>query len=344
MTTTTKIEPHLYARVGKRVTTYVTLIQGVYVNLGHDLERARLKRDELQGKRVAEDTIAAMCNGYLAEQEAARQAGEAGALSELSIRQYRVMLDRVCKVFGAMAPREFLPTHKAQYLSMRRKGNLEKGIRPAPTGANREMAALGSAFEYGLREGLVNMNPTRGVRRNTEVPRRRKPSITEVNAFLEMAKGVSECQYMVALIGVMVGVTGRRRAELIRLTKAAVTPDGLVCSDSKTEDRNYLVEWSPLLRQMLNVAQAIKRKREGIYLFPSREGGPFTDDGWSSGWQRLQAKWEKQGGERFRAHDLRALYVTDNKSRGMDPKTHKLAATADRIYDRETLIQVKPLR
>lgn len=348
MTTFIKLEPHLYAREGKRVTSYFTMIHGKYVPLGRNLTIAQAKRDELQGKRIVEETIEAMCKGFLREQEELRKGGDTSALSELSVKQYRVMLDRVCKVFGSMKPREFEPTHKAQYLSMRKKGLPEKGVKPAPVGANREMAALGSAFNYGLREGLVKANPCVGVRRNKEQPRTRKPLITEVNEFLSMAQGMGPSSYMVALIGVTVGVTGRRRAEFIRLTRSAATDEGLKCQDSKTKagepERFYVVEWSPLLRQIISEAKAIPRKKESIYLFPARHGGPFTDDGWSSGWTRLQDEWVKRGNARFRAHDLRALYVTDLKDRGIDPKTHKNTATTDRVYDRSTVVKVKTLR
>jgi site-specific recombinase XerD len=348
MTAFTCIEPHLYARAGKRVTSYFTMVQGRYVSLGRNLELAKAKRDEMQGKRVAIDTIEDMCAGFLREQIALRKGGDTTALSELSVKQYAVMLKRVCKVFGAMPPRQFLPMHKAQYLSMRKKGNPEKGIKPAATGANREMAALGSAFEYGLREGLVSANPTRGVRRNKETPRTRSPAISEVNEFMQMAMEMGECNYMIALIGVTVGVTGRRRSEFIRLTKSAAADDGLHCKDSKTKagqpDRFYVVGWSDLLRQVIQAAQSIKRKKESIYLFPARHGGPFTDSGWSSGWQRLQKAWVKRKGERFRAHDLRALYVSDLSDRGIDPNTHKDPATQKRVYDRRTAIKVKALR
>lgn len=347
MTAFIRIEPHLYARQGKRVTSYFTQIQGKYINLGRSLDDARIKRDELQGKRVAEDTIQAMCTGFLKDQRDSRQAGDEAALSELSIRQYETMLLRVCKVFGAMKPREFLPMHKAQYLSMRKKGNPDKGIKPAPTGANREMAALGSAFEYGLREGLVVANPTRGVRRNKETPRDRKPDPSEANEFLAMAKTEGDCAYMCALIGFMVGVTGRRRAEFIRLTRSALTEAGIECSDSKQKKgqaaRVYLVQWSPLLRQIIAEAQAIKRSKPSIYLFPARHGGPYTDNGWSTGWNRLQRKWEDRKGERFRAHDLRALYVSDMTDRGINPETHKSEATQKRVYDRRRVIKVTPL-
>jgi integrase len=348
MTKFIKIEPHLYAREGKRVTSYFTQVDGSYVNLGRNLALAQAKRDEMQGKRVREDTIQAMCDGFLEEQRELRAGGDETALSELSVRQYTAMLARVCRVFGAMKPREFEPTHKAQYLAMRKKGCQERSIQPAPVGANREMAALGSAFNYGMREGLVKANPCLGVKRNKETPRRRAPTIAEVNEFIEMARAGGPDRYMVALIGVMVGVTGRRRAEFIRLTKSATHEDGLYCTDSKQKkgepERFYVVEWSPFLRDVLNEALSIERRKPSIYLFPARHGGPFTDDGWSSGWQRLQDAWEAKSGQRFRAHDLRALYVSDLKDRSIAPNTHKNTATTDLVYDRRTRIKVKALR
>jgi len=58
------------------------------------------------------------------------------------------------------------PAHIAQYLETRkREGNPARG--------NRERAVLSSIHEFGMRQGWVEANPCRGVKRNTERPRKR---------------------------------------------------------------------------------------------------------------------------------------------------------------------------
>ncbi|MDB5909790.1 MAG: hypothetical protein JWP34_3904 [Massilia sp.] len=80
-----------------------------------------------------------------------------------------------------MPPSGFKPTHSAQYLFAQR----EKG---RPVRANREMAALCSAFNFGMSKGMVAANPCHGVKRNKETPRSRRPETAEINALTQIAK------------------------------------------------------------------------------------------------------------------------------------------------------------
>jgi len=45
----------------------------------------------------------------------------------------------------------------------------------------------------------------------------------------------------------------------------------------------------------------------------------------------------------FRAHDLRALYVSEMLEQERDPKTHKNERTMRTVYDRRKRIKVTPL-
>jgi hypothetical protein len=45
----------------------------------------------------------------------------------------------------------------------------------------------------------------------------------------------------------------------------------------------------------------------------------------------------------FRAHDLRALYVSEMLEQGRAPNTHQNEETMRRVYDRRRLIKVTPL-
>jgi hypothetical protein len=141
------------------------------------------------------------------------------ALSERTLDDYEFACT-VCKVFGDMHPRAFKPTDAARYLKMRRQQG--HGVR-----ANKEMSALSSAFNYGMTSGAVESNPCRGYRRNPERPRTRKVSIPEFNEFLAFAQNKSASSYLVALIGCCVALTGRRRGEILRLPKTAMTEAGI---------------------------------------------------------------------------------------------------------------------
>lgn len=340
-----KTERHLpsrlYVKRGRRVDTYWTLLGGKYYGLGNDRAHAeRELRDLVEGRPVA-GTINDLADRFIWHIEREREQGVKTALAERTIIDYTEALrERLLPVFGKMRPTDFLPTHAAQYLAkMAEKG---RAVR-----ANREIAALGSMFAHAMKLGVVASNPCHGVRRNLELPRERRPEIGEMNALIATAKARGTGSYMVALIAAMVAVTGRRRAEILRLTLASIMPDGLVGEEAKAKRgrkaRSFLVQWSPTLREVVNEARSLERPTTSIYLFASRTGGPYSDAGFKTIWNRIMADYVQAGGERFTAHDLRALFVTEKLDRGEDPATHANPATTHRVYKRWRVVKVKPL-
>ncbi|MBS1170129.1 MAG: hypothetical protein H6R01_1047 [Burkholderiaceae bacterium] len=332
----------MYATHGKRFDTYYTFIQGKRINLGHDRKEAGKALKALKTGEPAENSIEDMCRKFIKAQRVLLADGDKNALSKDTINEYETSLTKwVCPVFGHMNAREFKPTHAAQYLEkMREMGR--------PVRANREIAALGSAFNYGMRMGMVDMNPCHGVKRNTEKPRTRLPTIAEVNQLIQAAKAKGTQSYMIALIGVMVAVTGRRRAEILRLRVSDLKNEaGITVMDAKTKpgesERTYLVEWTDFLRQLVQEAISLPRKVGSLYVFSNRDGQPYTDQGFKGMWNRVMHDFEDAGGEWFTAHDLRALYVSEKTERGENPETHKSEATTRRVYDRRRVVKVKPM-
>jgi integrase len=279
-----------------------------------------------------------MCKAYLAEQRDLLAANSPDALAPRTVRDYVEALEyHIIPAFGAMKCSEFKPMHAAQYLHAAKKQS--RSIR-----ANREIGALASAFNYGMAIGAVEFNPCRGVRRNRETPRSRLVSIAEVNALLAVAEARQGAALMVALIAVTVALTGRRRAEILQLRRDALTEDGILVDDQKTRRfglRRYLIEWSPLLRRVIEQSASLRASEE--FVFPTRTGQPYTDFGFKTEWQKLMLVYLAKTGDRFRAHDLRALYVSEMLERGQDPHTHRNETTMRRVYDRRRVIKVRPL-
>jgi len=340
----THLPAHLYVRHGKHEDRYYTRLGGQYRNLGPDRRAAeRELRDLLAGRPVA-GTIGDLAAKFIEHQRALLARGDKHALAPRTIDDYENDLaQQIVPVFGRMRPEDFRPGHAATYLEkMRAKGRA--------TRANREIAALSSAFAYGMRVGILESNPAHGVKRNRETPRSRRVERAEVNRFLEVARRAGRSHYMIALIGLMTAITGRRRAEILSLTLSAVTEDGLRVTEAKAKPgeipRAFLVGWSPLLRELLDAARALPRDDgiDSIHLFPTARGGQaYTDSGFKAIWNRCMKAYVDAGGERFTAHDLRAFYVSDMKERGEDPNTHKNPATTNRVYDRRRVVKVKPL-
>jgi integrase len=331
---------YMDVRNGKRTTTYYALLRGERINLGHDRAVADVKLRELINGAPTAGSIADMCQQFIAYQRAQLAAG-AQELAESTIDEYEnSLVKHVLPVFGAMPPSAFQPTHSAQYLfAQRAKG---RAVR-----ANREMAALGSAFNFGMSQGMVAANPCHGVRRNKETPRSRRPETREVNALTQVAKAKGASSYMVMLIGLMVAITGRRRAEVMKLTKFDLTEDGIKIKDSKTKtgqpERWYQVSWSTTLRSIITEALEMRRSDKHGFIFANQTGRPYTDSGFKAMWNKIMHDYKKQGGVWFTTHDLRAYYVTEKGEKGENPETHKNPATTKRVYDRTRVVKVKPL-
>lgn len=276
---------------------------------------------------------------YIAEQRELVKLQDPAALSPRTIRDYTKMMERhVLPEFGSMKPNSFKATHAAQYIRAQR-------LAGRPIRGNREMSCLGSVFAYGMSVGACDSNPCKGVRRNKEMARTRSVSIAEVNTLLEIAsQGVSGGLLMVSLIAVTVALTGRRRGEVLGLPVEALTDEGIEVVDTKTRrygERRYLVRWSPMLKSVIEKAKAL---RPGTgWVFPTRYGNPYADGSFRREWAVMMNLYKKATGDRFRAHDLRALYVSTMLGRGQDPNTHRNESTMRRVYDRRRVVTVKPL-
>ena len=337
-----KIAPYLYACRGKRSCTFFTRFNGQYISLGSDEEAAREKLYEMGLGEPIPVTIEKMCQEYLADQEELMKMGSPDALAKRTFEDYQwALAKKIIPVFGPLNPMDFTPSMAAQYLMIQRKNG--RAVR-----GNREIAALNSAFNFGMQQGYVESNPCHGVRRNKELPRSRAVTIEEFQSMLRFAKSKGGSRYMVALIAAMVGLTGRRRAEIIHLKKSDLTAEGIVATESKVKHgniaRKQLISWTPLLRQLIDEAQEIHGKSE--WLFPTKEGGSYTDRGFKTMWNRLMNDFIPEGSASpkwFHAHDLRSMYVTEMLDLGLNPNTHKNEETMRRVYDRRRVVSVTPL-
>lgn len=333
----------LYVKHGRTTDTYFTIIAKKYVGLGGERKAAEAKLRTLFEQDTNDDTIAALAEKFIAHLEGLSKSGAREALAARTIDDYaKALRDRIVPVFGHMKPMLFQGMHAAQYLA--RPENAGRKVR-----ANREIAALGSMFSYGMSIGVVASNPCHGVRRNKEFARERRVSIAELNHFIEVADKMGAGNFMVALIGATVGITGRRRAEILGLKRSDLGEEGMIAKEVKVKagerQRVFEVQWSPVLREIVTKAseRKLRDNMESFYVFPTRSGTPYTDDGFVTMWKRTMKAFINAGGEHFTAHDLRALYVTEKLERGENPNTHKNTATMERVYNRAKKVKVTPL-
>lgn len=206
---------------------------------------------------------------------------------------------RLRKHFGDMAVESLKPTHIAQYLEKRKEGGAGKL-------ANKEIACLSSAFEYGQRIGLSSGNPCRHVRRNKSKPKDRHVRDNEFLQIFEVAP--EHVQDVMAGIYLM----ELRPGEARNLLCTSLTPQGVRFEESKT-GKTKLIEWSPALQFFLT--RSTSRFPGSRYVFTNSRGEPWTVWAMASAMQRAR---EVAGQtDRWTWHDLRAKGESDHQDGGM---------------------------
>lgn len=214
-------------------------------------------------------------------------------------------------VFGPMDPRQIKPHHVARYLDLRGQ--------KAPVRANREKALLSHIFTMGMRWGIVDSNPCRGVHRNKEGDRDRLITDEEFNLVWSKSNLTIRCLMDIGYI------TAQRIGDLLEISMKDISDKGIYFKQNKT-GKKLLVVMNPDLQAVIDRCRRIHPKIKGITLFHNRKGQPYTYDGFDSMWQLSKKKAKV---EDFHFHDIRSKAITDASKLGMDAQLLAGHATAE---------------
>ncbi len=342
------LPPRMYLKHGAYY--YVTPAKK-WIRLSSNLEEAKRKWVELEAPcMMPSQGMLALLNRYSVE-VLANKSPKTRQLQEPQMKPLEA-------AFGDMRPDEVRPVHIAQYLDYR-------ASKDAPVAGNREKQLLSHVFTMAMRWGIVDTNPCKGVTRNKEVPRTRYVSDQELGDFIQFARDLkvgmlkirvdddgnvlmpqrtakrytrplASGQVVSSVLDIAYH-TAQRRQDVLALTLDDITDAGILFRQRKTQDTapvKVLVSWKPGLREAVRVAMTLPR-RAG-FLFETR-GRPYTDDGFSSLFQRIMRTWGLLGHERFTVHDLRAKGATDLLDQGaqaIDTTGHASDSILRRVYDR----------
>ncbi len=107
-------------------------------------------------------------------------------------------------------------------------------------------------------------------------------------------------------------LTGLRKGDILRLKRNQIKDDGIHVTIHKT-NKPIIIGWTRLLREAVTNIRKLKQPINGLYLFNTRKGQPYTNSGFSSIWQRKMRAALVDGviKERFRDHDIRAKTASD---------------------------------
>ena len=263
-----------------------------------------------------------------------------------------LFVNQLRAIFGEAELLSIKPTHVYQYVDKRKvkikdpKSGRMKGGRIV---AHREIEVLSHAFTKAVEWGYIDRHPFKGeVRLEGEAPRDRYVEDWEIIEALSLdsqrKKGSILTIHAYIRLKLM---TGMARSDLLRLTDANVTEDGIHIKRHKTASssgKQTIYTWTPELRAAIEDVK-LSRPATSHLLFCKRDGtGYFNEEtgdtsGWNSIWQRFMDRVlsETKVVERFTEHDLRAKCASDAETveHARALLSHVDLRTTDAIYRRK---------
>ena len=269
---------------------YVTR-ENKWIPLGRDLDKAKLLWCDLDGGEP-QTGMTALIHRYMVE--------VAPLKAKRTYADNKTESVRLLAVFGKMNPRDIKPHHVARYLDLRGQ--------EAPERANREKALLSHVFTMGMRWGILDSNPCKGVHRNKEGKRDRYISDEEFKAVWTKANLTIRCLMDIAYL------TAQRIGDLLDIGMRDITKDGILFDQNKT-GKKLLIGMNSDLQAVIDRSRRIHPTVKGLTLFHTRKGKQYTYDGFDSMFQNAK---RKAGAKDFHFHDIRAKALTDAKRAGLD--------------------------
>lgn len=275
------------------------------------------------------DTFAVALDAYLGELGARLKKGK---IAKATVDDYHKHAAVVRKVWGHV---RIVDIDAPAIVNWRNLDGAKSAVQ-----FNHRRTIMLEAFKVAIERGMSpGPNPVLMVHPLEKPVRDRAVSDADVNAVLVLADKAIQAAAVLAVY------TGLRQGDILAMKKANFDESGLTVMPSKTRKKTRKAmhfPWSPGLRQACELAQRKVTKIDGFWL-TTRDGSPYTSDGFRSMWQRAMAKALKANPdmERFTFHDLRAKAGTETTNwqllGHMDQKTHS------RVYDRKPR-SVKPTR
>ena len=322
-----KTDKYLPERVYQRSGTfYLVDVDGKWINLGKDYQKALVEYGHLTNTERHCRTIGDLITRYLLEESP----NKAPDTHKTNIRQSKYLK----AAFGSMRIEDLTARAVYQYIDARAETSKVR--------ANRELAMLSHMYTKAVRWGYAERNPCLGIERFKEKPRERYIEDWEYLAFRAYA-GPQIGAYMDFKF-----LTGLRQKDVLGLRKSDLKDDGIHILVSKTQ-KPMVIEWSDLLRAATKAALSLQSTQKAIgsmYLFCTRTGQPYTQDGFRAIWQRKMVKALETGAlkERFRDHDLRAKTGSDTDLvHASSLLAHLDSKTTEKHYRRKVPV-VRPLK
>lgn len=283
------LPPRMFARRGKTVTTYYYIPSTgtrKKINLGHDLNQAKIKWAQLEAEVApGADIFATVAERYVKEV----LPGKAPRTQKDNL----VELNFLLKVFGKMPIGAIKPKHVKEYIRLRSQ--------TAKVRANREKALLSHVFNFARESGITDQpNPCAGVKGNRESGR---DHYVDDEAFMAVWK---VAHYTIQDAMDLAYLTGQRPADILKMKRTDIHDGALWIQQNKTKHKMGIAitgELEMVIKRILGR----KRTITSVYLIQDDSGQPLNQWTFRS---RFDAAREKAGVE-FQFRDIRAKAATD---------------------------------
>lgn len=250
--------------------------------------------------------------------------------------------------FGHLSPDEMTKTMGYEYLdACEAAGRPEKG--------NKEISLARLILEYGIRTGMIAVNPFDGLKRNKTVKPKRYVDDSELAIAVEVGRRLGGTYHILALCLKVAYLCVGRSVEARAFTINNITDAGIVWQDGKNKAKApTLFSWTPELRSTVDEALAIKRNHVAgtMYLFGNMRGQRYTKSGWGKLLGILMDKCELEASKRkltftrFNLQHCRPKGVSDKLERGdldtRDATRHTSEKMISTVYDRRELKKSTP--
>lgn len=291
--------------------------------LGTDLDKAR---DKLRRLRLIEqeedstDTFVWLANWYMTEIAPDR-------LSKRTITDRMGCIRKLFKTFAHRKYQDIEPHEIQQHIIDRAK--------VAPRRAKMEYTTIQQIYRWAIRFGLADRNPASDLWTPPQRPRDRYVTHEELQTFCDLNP---EWGGPMALLGYALG---QRLGDILALT---YDDKQLVFKTQKTKKR-AAIDMTPYVRRLIE--QINPGIEAGELIVKNANGQEYDRHSFGHRWRRCMDRFVEAGGERFTFHDLKAKFVTDSQTLGLDPVKQALhdSPKTTQIYlrNRETT-KVESLR
>jgi len=220
------------------------------------------------------------------------------------------MIKRMADRFGALKLDRITPWHIEQMKTDLRKQGLS-GPR-----VNRYLASLSKMFNLGIRWGLTDRNPVKGIEKYRENPGRLR-YLSQV----EIARLLLACRPDLRDAVTVAVSTGLRKSEQFNLTWADLDLEQrlIFIRDSKSGKARQV----PMSDRVLEVFKRMRESRTGEVVFPSAQSMMRT------AWEKTRKRAGLTGPAHVRWHDLRHTFASHLAMAGASiPKLQQLLGHA----------------